>query len=89
MSEAKAEAKRPKVLRVMSQVPVHLAGGGGVSSSFGGVPSTAGGPTYAIERTPGGVLLRYEGGDGTGKKVKRTSFIPDTNIAVMDLDEGQ
>lgn len=83
MSEAKAtEAKRPKVTKFYFRDAVHL--GGSVRNSI-----QAGDMASILERTPGGVLVRYETGDGKGGKARRESFIPDSNIASMDLELGQ
>lgn len=79
MSENKAESKKPKVTRVFPVVPVHL--GASVKSSIGV-------GEYTLERTQGGVLVRYWVTSSTGKGTRCTSFIPDANIAIMDLEEA-
>lgn len=81
MSDKPFEAKRPKVTRFFVRDAVHL--GGSVKQSL-----SAGELASSLERTPGGILVRYEQPDGKGAKVKRSSFIPDANVLVMDLEEG-
>lgn len=79
MSENKPEAKKPKVLRIFTQFPVHL--GADVKNSL-----SAGDLNGQFERMPTGVVFRYEIQTPKGK-AKKTGYIPDSNIAIMDLDE--
>lgn len=78
MSDTK-EAKRPKVTRFFLQSAVYF--GGAVKTGM-----KAGDMSSVIERTPGGLLVRYVDNDGKGGKAKWETFVPDSNIASFDLE---
>lgn len=77
MSDGKTE-RRPKVLKVDARDAVNL--GGDMRNAIKAELTTS------LERTPSGVLVRYEGKDKDGKKTRRETFVPDSNIKSMDLE---
>lgn len=78
MSDVKGE-RRPKVTRIFVRDAVHFGGQAKLSMVAGELASV-------LDRTPGGVLVRYESPDGKGKKERRETFVPDSNIVAMDLE---
>jgi hypothetical protein len=81
MSDAKTE-RRPQVKRFTVRDSVNFGGKTPMTLSAGDLRSI-------IERTPGGLLVRYETTDATGKHTKRETFVPDSNIVSMDLETVQ
>lgn len=81
MSDLKPE-RRPKVTRFFMRDAVFFGGNPKLSFVAGDYAST-------LERTPGGMLVRYETPDGKGKKERRETFVPDSNIVGMDLEVTQ
>ncbi len=73
------QAKRPKVTRFHVRDAVNYGGMTKLSVSAGDMGAV-------IERTPGGLLVRYERPDGKGKTEKRETFVPDSNVTSMDLE---
>jgi hypothetical protein len=78
--EAK-EAKRPKVTRFLTRDVVNY---GGVTKNT----LNTGDMGAVIDRTPGGLLVRYERPDSKGKMERRETFVPDSNVISIDLETG-
>lgn len=83
MSDNKQD-RRPKVTRLFFRDVVQFGGTTKLSLDVSDKDLRP-----VIERTPGGLLVKYEAQITVGKTERRETFVPDSNVRCMDLEVSQ
>lgn len=83
MSDNKQD-RRPKVTRAFFRDVVQFGGMTKLSLDLSDKDLRP-----AFERTPGGLLVKYEAKVSAGKTERAETFIPDSNVRCMDLEVSQ